>query len=427
MAVSGAPRSGSIRESTNPYENAVQQLEIVADQLGLDEGLLQVLSYPQRELTVNFPVKMDDGATRVFKGYRVQHNCARGPAKGGIRYSPTTGLDEVRALAMWMTWKCALVSIPFGGAKGGVMCDNRALSIHELERLTRRYTTAISVVLGPNRDIPAPDAGTNPQVMGWIMDTYSMHQGFTVPAVVTGKPISIGGSEGRVEATGRGIVIAAERVAHDLGIRLQDATVAVQGLGNVGSAAAKLFSEMGARVVGVCDYQGGVFNRAGVDVPAAVERVRRGEPLQGAGLGDDITSAQLLELPVDILVPAATENQITQANAGRVQARAVVEGANGPTTPVADRILGDRGVLLVPDILANAGGVIVSYFEWVQDLQSFFWSEGEVNDRMKRMLLQAYDAVAAMAKAEQVNLRTAAYLIGVQRVAEATKVRGIYP
>jgi glutamate dehydrogenase (NAD(P)+) len=427
MAVSGAPRCGSIRESTNPYENAVQQLEIVADRLGLDEGLLQVLSYPQRELTVNFPVKMDDGTTRVFKGYRVQHNCARGPAKGGIRYSPTAGLDEVRALAMWMTWKCALVSIPFGGAKGGVMCDSRALSLGELERLTRRYTTAISVVLGPNRDIPAPDAGTNPQVMGWIMDTYSMHQGFTVPAVVTGKPISIGGSEGRVEATGRGIVIAAERVAHDLGVRLQDATIAVQGLGNVGAAAASLFAQMGARVVGLCDVQGGVYNEAGVDVQAAIDRTRRGESLQDAGLGDSISSAELLELPVDILVPAATENQITQANAGRVQARAIVEGANGPTTPVADRILCERGVLLVPDILANAGGVIVSYFEWVQDLQSFFWSEVEVNDRMKRMLLQAYDAVAAMAKAEKVNLRTAAYLIGVQRVAEATKVRGIYP
>jgi glutamate dehydrogenase (NAD(P)+) len=283
------------------------------------------------------------------------------------------------------------------------------------------------VVLGPNRDIPAPDAGTNPQVMGWIMDTYSMHQGFTVPAVVTGKPISIGGSEGRVEATGRGIVIAAERVAHDLGVRLQDATIAVQGLGNVGAAAASLFAQMGARVVGLCDVQGGVYNKAGVDVQAAIDRTRRGESLQDAGLGDSISSAELLELPVDILVPAATENQITQANAGRVRARAVVEGANGPTTPVADRILCERGVLLVPDILANAGGVIVSYFEWVQDLQSFFWSEVEVNDRMKRMLLQAYDAVAAMAKAEKVNLRTAAYLIGVQRVAEATKVRGIYP
>ncbi len=416
-----------VRESSNPYENAIQQLDTVAAHIGLDPDIHEVLKYPQRELTVHFPVKLDNGSTRVYTGYRVQHNLSRGPAKGGIRYSPRTDIDEVRALAMWMTWKCAIVNIPFGGAKGGVLCDPRTLSPAESERLTRRYASEIDLLIGPNTDIPAPDMGTNAQTMAWIMDTYSMHHGHTYPAVVTGKPVAIGGSEGRVDATGRGVYIVAREASKRMGMDLKGATVAVQGFGNVGGVAARILHEHGAKIVAVCDAFGGLHNPDGLNIPELMECQRNDGTLTTHAGGDPIGAMELLELPVDILVPAALENQITAANARRIQAKLVVEGANGPTTPVADRILHDRGVVVMPDVLANAGGVIVSYFEWVQDLQSYFWAENEVNVRMEQMMLRAYQEVVAIADRDNIDMRTAAYVIGVQRVADATKLRGIYP
>lgn len=416
------------RNGANPYQMALEQLAIVAELLDLDPNIHEFLKYPERELTVHFPVQMDDGSVRIFTGYRVQHNRARGPSKGGIRYHPQADLDEVRALAMWMTWKCAVVNIPYGGAKGGVMCDPKKLSLRELERLTRRYATEISVVIGPESDIPAPDVGTDPQVMAWIMDTYSMHKGYTVPAVVTGKPIPIGGSEGRIEATGRGLVMIANRCSQLLNIPLQGARVVIQGFGNVGSSAAKFFHEAGAKVVAVSDALNAVYNPKGLDVPVLLKHcVRREGTLPQYAEGEVITNAEMLELPCDFLVPAALGNQITSENAARIRARVIIEGANGPTTPEADRILNEAGVFLVPDILANAGGVIVSYFEWVQDLQSFFWSEDEVNQRLERILIDAFDAVVRTARTRKVDMRTAAYIIGVGRVADAIMTRGIYP
>lgn len=414
-------------ESTNPYENALHQLDIAARYLELDPGLHEILKHPERELTVHFPVKMDDGSIKIFTGYRVQHNLARGPSKGGIRFSPKTDLDEVRALAMWMTWKCAIVNIPFGGAKGGVVCDPKTLSPTELERLTRRYTSEISIVIGPDTDIPAPDMGTNAQIMAWVMDTYSMSRGRTVPAVVTGKPVSVGGSEGRNDATGRGIVVMAREALREYGRQLQGATVAIQGFGNVGSAAAKIFHQMGAKVVAVSDALGGIYNPNGLDIPALQECANRDGTLTTHTGGEKIGVKELLELEVDVLVPAAVENQITTENAGRIRAKIVVEGANGPTTPAADRILNQRGIFLVPDVLANAGGVVVSYFEWVQDLQFFFWQEEEVNAKMEAIMERAYRDVRSMARREDVDMRLAAYLIGVRRVADATTTRGIYP
>jgi len=420
-------RSAGAMESLNPYQNALQQLKIVADHLELDPALHEVLKYPQRELTVHFPVKMDNGTIRIFTGYRVQHNLARGPAKGGIRYSPKTDLDEVRALAMWMTWKCAIVNIPYGGAKGGVECDPKRLSLHELERLTRRYTTEIDLLISPETDVPAPDVGTNAQVMAWIMDTYSMHRGHTFPAVVTGKPVAIGGSEGREDATGRGVAIMAREAAGEIGLPFKGASVAVQGFGNVGSVAARILHEMGARVVAVTDSVGGIHDPRGLDVPRLLSCAHRDGCLMNSGLGEHITNPELIELPVDILVPAATENQITSANAPRVQAKIIIEAANGPTTPAADEVLFDRGVFLVPDVLANAGGVIVSYFEWVQDLQNFFWTEAEVNHRMEQILMRAWNEVRSVARRDRIPMRLAAYAIGVKRVADATTLRGIYP
>ena len=421
------PFAAEPRESSNPYDNALQQLETVAAHLGLDPGLHEVLKHPQRELTVNFPVKMDNGSTRVFTGYRVQHNLSRGPAKGGIRYSARTDIDEVRALAMWMTWKCAIVNIPFGGAKGGVLCDPRTMSQGELERMTRRYATEVDLLIGPDTDIPAPDMGTNAQTMAWIMDTYSMHHGHTYPAVVTGKPVSIGGSEGRVDATGRGVYITAREAAKEIGLDIAGSKVAVQGFGNVGGVAARIFHEAGAKVVAVCDAMGGIYNPNGLDVHALMECSRQDGTLTTHPGGEPITGEELLELDLDILIPAALENQITAANAKRITARLVVEGANGPTTPSADRILYDKGIIVLPDVLANAGGVIVSYFEWVQDLQSFFWAENEVNNRMEQMMLRAYNSVVEVAKRDKIDMRTAAYVIGVNRVAEATMMRGMYP
>jgi glutamate dehydrogenase (NAD(P)+) len=420
-------REGVPRESANPYANALQQLETAARHLELDPGLLEVLKFPQRELTVNFPVKMEDGSTRIFTGYRVQHNIARGPSKGGLRFSPHTDLDEVRALAMWMTWKCAIVNIPFGGAKGGVVCDPKTLSLLELERLTRRYTSEISIIIGPNTDIPAPDMGTNAQTMAWVMDTYSMARGHTVPAVVTGKPVAVGGSEGRADATGRGIVCVAREVIKEFGLNMEGLRVAVQGFGNVGGVAARIFHEAGARVVAVSDALGGLFNPNGLDIPALVECSNRDGTLTTHDGGEAIDTKKLLELDVDILVPAAIENQITAENADRIQARIVIEGANGPTTPTADHILRERGVFLVPDVLANAGGVVVSYFEWVQDLQCFFWHEDEVNNKMEAIMRRSYSDVREMARRADVDMRLAAYLIGVKRVADATTIRGIYP
>jgi glutamate dehydrogenase (NAD(P)+) len=370
---------------------------------------------------------MDDGSIRVFTGYRVHHNPARGPAKGGIRYHPEVTLDEVRALAMWMTWKCAVVNIPYSGAKGGVVCDPKRLSVHELENLTRRYITEISMLIGPESDIPAPDVGTNPQVMAWIMDTYSMHKGYTVPAVVTGKPIPIGGSEGRLEATGRGVRVMAHEALRQLGRQLESATVVIQGFGNVGSATAKLMHQAGAKVIAISDVRGGIYNPNGLNIPALLHCAGRDGCIQAYRDAELITNDELLELPCDVLVPAALHGVITGHNAARIQARVIVEAANGPVTPDADEILDDNGVLVVPDILANAGGVVVSYFEWVQDLQSFFWEEEEVNQKLEKAMRRSYHHVAQTAEQNKVNLRMGAYIIGVKRVAEATTIRGIYP
>ncbi|MCS7273348.1 MAG: Glu/Leu/Phe/Val dehydrogenase [Fimbriimonadales bacterium] len=414
-------------DERSAYAIAIRQLEAAAHYLNLDRSLLEILKRPRRELTVNFPVKMDDGSIRVFTGYRVHHNPARGPAKGGIRYHPEVTLDEVRALAMWMTWKCAVVNIPYSGAKGGVVCDPKRLSIHELENLTRRYITEISMLIGPESDVPAPDVGTNPQVMAWIMDTYSMHKGYTVPAVVTGKPIPIGGSEGRLEATGRGVMVVADQALQQIGRRLDGARVVIQGFGNVGSSTAKLMHQAGAKVIAVSDVRGGIYNPNGLDIPSLLHCAGRDGCLQAYRDADHITNEELLELPCDVLVPAALHGVITSANADRIKARVIVEAANGPVTPDADEILDDKGVLVVPDILANAGGVLVSYFEWVQDLQSFFWEEEEVNQKLEKAMRRSYQHVAQTAEQNKVNLRMGAYIIGVKRVAEATIIRGIYP
>jgi glutamate dehydrogenase (NAD(P)+) len=411
----------------NPYEMAVAQFDAAADKLHLAEDLRAILRKPKRELTVNFPVRMDNGTVEVFTGYRVQHNINRGPAKGGIRYDTNVSLDEVRALAMWMTWKCAVVNIPFGGAKGGVICNPKEMSPGELERLTRRYATEISLFIGPNSDIPAPDVNTNPQIMAWIMDTYSMHRGYSVPAVVTGKPLAIGGSEGRVEATATGVAAMVDMAARDMKLPLSGARVAVQGFGNAGSIAAKLLHARGCRIVALSDTHGGIYNEHGLDP----ERVLRHKEEQGTVVGfpgaQEVTVAGVLEVPCDILIPAATENQLTGENAERVQARLIAEAANGPSTPDADRILFKRGVRVIPDILANAAGVTVSYFEWVQDLQSFFWTEEEIADKLSHVMTRAYEDVDKLARDNKCDMRMAAYMLAIQRVADATQLRGIYP
>ncbi|MGI4791384.1 MAG: Glu/Leu/Phe/Val family dehydrogenase [Janthinobacterium lividum] len=416
-----------IMEEMNPYAIALKQLAHVAGILGLDDGIHAILQKPKRELTVNFPVNMESGGTRMFTGYRVQHNTSRGPAKGGLRFHPETDIDEVRALAMWMTWKCAIVNIPFGGAKGGVVCDPKLLTKAELEDLTRRYTTEISIIIGPESDIPAPDVGTNGQIMAWLMDTYSMHAGHTVPAVVTGKPVSIGGSEGRIDATGLGVVLITEEAFKKRGWHLSGATVAVQGFGNVGSAAARIFHKRGAKIVAVSDVRGGIANPHGLDIPALVAYVARTGSVVGFPDTEPLTNDEILETACDVLVPAALQAQITEANAHKIRASMVVEGANGPTTPGGDAILHDRNILLIPDVLANAGGVTVSYFEWVQDIQSFFWSESQVNARLARIMRRAFEEVWNASETHKVDLRTAAYIVGVARVAEATLTRGIYP
>ena len=420
-------RSSRNPGSLNPYEIAVAQFEAAADRLQLDQGMRSILRVPKRELTANFPVRMDDGSVRMFTGYRVQHNINRGPAKGGIRYDANVTLDEVRALAMWMTWKCAVVDIPFGGAKGGVIVDPKGLSRSELERMTRRYATEISLLIGPSSDIPAPDVNTNAQVMAWIMDTYSMHRGYSVPAVVTGKPLAIGGSEGRNEATATGVVAVIKLAAQDMKVPIHDARVAIQGFGNAGSIAAELLHAEGARVVAVSDRKGACYDERGLDIPRLLRFKQETGTVVGFPGSQRLEVRELLEVPCEILIPAATEGQLTGSNASRVQARLIAEAANGPTTPEADRIFYERGVRVIPDILANAGGVTVSYFEWVQDLQSFFWTEEEISGKLHHIIEQAYTAVARLAHDEQIDMRTAANMVAVKRVAEATQLRGIYP
>ncbi len=409
-------------------ESALFQLQGAATHLGLDDGLHQMLATPRRSLQVAVPLRRDDGTLQVLQGYRVQHNFSRGPAKGGVRFHPHTDLDEVKALAMWMTWKCALIGIPYGGAKGGVAVDPRALSRNELERVTRRYASEITPIIGPERDIPAPDVGTDEQTMAWMMDTYSTQAGYTVTGVVTGKPVSIGGSQGRGGATSRGVMYACFSALAEAGVDHRDVTVAVQGFGKVGGLAAQYLHDAGCTVVAVSDVGGGIYNAKGLDPAALIKHLKSGaETVVGYPGTDTISNNDLLELDVDVLVPAALEGVIHEGNASRVQARFVIEGANGPTTPDGDAILEDRGVVVVPDILANSGGVAVSYFEWVQDLQAYFWSEDEVNDRLKILMENAYAEVSTLAQAEKLSLRTAASVIGVGRVADAHRTRGLYP
>ena len=406
---------------------AQQQFDIAADRLNLDPGLREVLREPRRELHVHFPVKMDDGSVHVFAGYRVQHNLGRGPAKGGIRYHQDVTIDEVKALAMWMTWKCAVVGIPFGGGKGGVIVDPKKLSRRELENLTRRFATEIEVLIGPERDIPAPDVNTNAQTMAWIMDTYSMHNGYTVPGVVTGKPISLGGSEGRNEATARGTVYCIEETARHLHIHLDDATVVVQGFGNAGSIAATLMAEHGSKILAVSDSTGGIHNPDGLDIKRVIDWKAEHGTVIGFPGAREVSNTELLGIECDILIPAALENQITADNAEQIRAKVVAEAANGPTTPEADLILQRRGVFMIPDILCNAGGVTVSYFEWVQDLNRDHWSEEVVNGKLHEIMTKAFGETLAIAEREQVHMRLAAYLLAVQRVADATAMRGLYP
>jgi len=405
----------------------LEQLDKVAERLDLEPQVYQHLRHPKRSLIVSVPFQTDAGDLEVFTGYRVQHSMTLGPSKGGIRYHPDVDLDEVTALAMLMTWKCALMGLPYGGAKGGVRCDPLKLSPRELERVTRRYASEIFLCIGPDRDIPAPDMGTNEQIMAWVMDTYSMQRGATVPGVVTSKPVLLGGSLGRVEATGRGVAyLTAEAMAH-LGLPLQGARIAIQGFGNVGSIAARSLHEMGCRVVAASDVQGGIYNPAGLDLPALLAVQRAGQWVRQCPEGEPVTNEELLKLPCEVFIPAALGGQLTSANAGGVQARLIVEGANGPATAEADRLLRDRGVFIIPDILANAGGVIVSYFEWVQDLQFFFWKEEEVNSRLRDILTRAFQRTLTLARQERADLRTAALMEAVTRVARATKLRGIYP
>ncbi len=415
-----------VRESA--YAVAQAQLDTVADFMQLDDDLRLYLRTCQRELIVHFPVKMDDGHMRMFTGFRVHHNTIKGPTKGGIRYHPDVSLDECRALAMWMTWKCALMNLPYGGAKGGVIVDPKMLSQNELEKMTRRYATEISLFIGPERDIPAPDVGTNAQIMAWIMDTYSMHKGHSIPAVVTGKPVAIGGTAGRESATGLGITYVTRALLKQLsGRSLEDVSVAIQGYGNVGSWTARSMHDRGARIMAISDQYGGIYHKNGLDLRQLQRYVDEAHTVVGYPGADAINNQELLEMNADVLVPAALEGQITKENASRIRAKMIAEGANGPTTPEADQILADMGVTVIPDILCNAGGVVVSYFEWVQGLQSFFWDEGEVRRSMERTLTDNLDAVIGATVRHKCNLRTAAYTIAINRIVEAVKLRGFYP
>jgi len=410
----------------NPFEAMHARFDLAASKLGLDPGLYQILRKPDREMQVSIPVYMDDGTMQVFTGYRVQHSLARGPAKGGVRFDMNVTLDEVRALAAWMTWKCAVVDVPFGGGKGGVVCDPSKLSAGEMEKITRRYVASLIDILGPDRDVPAPDMGTDGKVMAWVMDTYSMHMRQNCTSVVTGKPVGLGGSQGRVEATGHGLQICAREVLKRLNIDPKGRTAAIQGSGNVGRVTADRLAGMGMKITAISDIHGAVVNKGGIDPAALKAHFNTNRSLEGFDAGDRITNAELLELPVDILVPAATENVITSKNAPRIQARIIVEGANGPVTAGADKILEEKGIFIVPDILANAGGVTVSYFEWVQDRIGMFWSEAEVDERMEKVMVKAFHDVVNMADNFEVPNRIAAYMLGIDRVAKITKIRGIY-
>jgi glutamate dehydrogenase (NAD(P)+) len=405
---------------------AIEQFEIAAERLGVDPNVARRLRRPDRALIVSVPTRMDDGGVRVFTGYRVQHNDVLGPFKGGIRYHPAVNLGEVAALAMWMTWKCSLVGLPLGGAKGGIACDPAELSRHELQSMTRRFTAEIINVIGPEVDVPAPDMGTGEQVMAWIMDTYSQHKGHAVPEIVTGKPVAIGGTLGRREATGRGVVYMILEAAKYLNIDLSRCTAVVQGFGNVGSVAVKELASIGVKVIGVSDRTGGFVDEKGLPVEKLLELADKNHSLEGCPYGDKISNEQLLELKCDVLVPAALEMQITKANAAKIQCRILAEGANGPTTPDADAILRDNGIFLIPDILANAGGVVVSYFEWVQDLQNFFWNEVEVNSKLREILVKSFHEVLRMSEKHRVDMRLAALMIGIDRVARAMLWRGLY-
>ena len=410
----------------NPFESMMSRFDNAAKLLDLDPNIYRILRCPTREMTVYIPTMMDDGHYEVFVGYRVQHNFARGPAKGGIRYAPDVTLDEVRALAAWMTWKCAVVNIPYGGGKGGIVCDPHKMSMAELERLTRRYTAEILDIIGPERDVPAPDMNTNEQVMAWVMDTYSMHARHTVNAVVTGKPVELGGSRGRREATGRGLLFVIQEACKKFDLKPAETRIVVQGAGNVGGIGATLLHEAGFKVIGISEIRHGLYNPNGLDIPAALDYLRKHKTFEGFEGGELITNAELLELDCEVLLPAATENQITTQNVERIKCRILCEGANGPTTAAADEVLERKGVFVIPDILANAGGVTVSYFEWVQNRMGFFWKEDFVNERLQDTMVSSFNDVLSYAEKHKVNMRTAAYMLAIDRVAYETKMRGIY-
>ncbi len=411
----------------SPWQVAVEQFCTAADQLGIEDYIRARLAECERVLIVTFPVRMADESVKIFTGFRSQHNTARGPAKGGIRYHQDVNIDEVKALSMWMTWKCAVVGIPFGGGKGGVICDPTQMAPIEIERLTRRYATALEGFIGAEKDVPAPDVNTNAQIMAWLMDTLSMHEGHTLLPLVTGKPVALGGSLGRAEATGRGVSFVVAQAAQHLGFSLEGIPTAVQGFGNVGSVSAMLLHDLGCKIVAISDVYGGIHNPKGIDPRQVMEHVKATKSVVDFPNTEPISNQDLLTVQCDILVPAALENQITRENAPRIKARVIAEGANGPTTPEADRILRDRGIFVIPDVLANAGGVTVSYFEWVQDLQSFFWTEEEINARLKRIMNESFEAVWTLAQERNADMRTAAYFLAINRVAEAERVRGIYP
>ena len=416
----------SLEQEINPWEAQAARFDLAARKLNLDDGLWRLLRYPTREIIVHIPVQMDDGKLEVFTGYRVQHSIARGPAKGGIRYAPDVNLDEIRALASWMTWKCAVVNIPFGGAKGGIVCDPKRMSRSELERMTRRYTAELMEFIGPEKDVPAPDINTNEQTMAWIMDTYSMHMRQTVTSVVTGKPIALGGSRGRREATGRGVMVVCDEAMKKLGMNREDVRVIVQGFGNVGANAARLMHESGYKIIGIAEWDGGLYNAHGIDIDALVEYKEANGTIHGFAGAEKADSAELIVSDCDVLIPAATENVITSRNAPLIKAKVIVEGANGPTTATADEILAEKKIFVIPDILANAGGVTTSYFEWVQDRQGYFWKESVVNEQLDYIMRSSFEDVTRYAEIHDVNNRIAAYMLAIDRVASVIKVRGIY-
>lgn len=413
-------------DEKNPFEAMSERFDKAAQLLGLDPDLYAVMRVPSRELKVYIPVRMDTGHLQVFEGYRVQHNFARGPAKGGIRYAPDVTLDEVKALSAWMTWKCAVVNVPFGGGKGGIICNPIQMSLGELERLTRRYTAELIDFIGPDKDVPAPDMNTNEQTMAWIMDTYSMHARHTVTAVVTGKPVALGGSLGRREATGRGVLFCVNEAIKRFSLTPAETTVVVQGSGNVGGIGAQLMHEAGYKVIAISDVSGGIYNRNGIDIPAALDHLQKNRSFDGFEGVEAVGNKELLELECDVLAPCATENQITSENADRIKCKILAEGANGPTTPKADKILHDKGIFVIPDILANAGGVTVSYFEWVQDRMGYFWQESQVNQRLEEKMVASFDELCHYADKHDVDTRTAAYMLAIDRVAYDTRMRGIY-